>query len=55
MIEPWWADLPVTELDDRGREFVLAQILDMLVYRNVDRDDLREAIATAAALRTTRQ
>jgi hypothetical protein len=41
----WFADLP--ELDDRGRELVLRLLLDTLVYRDVTRDDVREAYATA--------
>jgi hypothetical protein len=45
MIAPWFADLP--ELDDRSRELVLRLLLDTLAYRDVTRDDVRDAYAAA--------
>lgn len=42
---PWHADLP--ELDDDGRRVVLGSLLDTLTYRNVTRDDVREAYRMA--------
>jgi hypothetical protein len=48
MIEPWFADLP--ELDDRGRRWVLESVLDVLTYRDLTRDDIRDAYATAAEI-----
>jgi hypothetical protein len=46
MTSAWFADLP--ELDDRSRQLVLRLLLDVLVYRDVTRDDMREAYAEAA-------
>jgi hypothetical protein len=44
-MESWFADLP--ELDDRGRELVLRLLLDVLAYRDVTRDDIRDVYAAA--------
>jgi hypothetical protein len=45
MIESWFADLP--SLNDAGRQLVLRLLLDTLAYRDVTRDDVRDAYAAA--------
>lgn len=42
---PWHADLP--ELDERGLRIVIGSLLDVLVYRDVTRADVRDAFELA--------
>jgi hypothetical protein len=49
MTSPWHADLPA--IPDEWKLAVLTQLLDVLVYRDVTRDDVREAYEVAARIK----
>jgi hypothetical protein len=49
MPSPWHAELPA--LNDWGRRAVLTGLLDILVYRDVTRDDVRELYEAAAKVK----